>query len=130
MPRDSLLRWSTKLRLRAWVFVIGVPLAVWGAIAAAPAWLALPLVGVGLTAVVAAVNSVGSRLSARSCWTCGHDLSREAPGEQGIACPCCGSLNQFNPRLLAMRDNEPAWPELGGDDEPAPTEQPTRTDRA
>lgn len=99
---DAPIPWRTKLKLRAWVFVIGVPLAVVGVISVSPAWMTLPLVGVAVAAVTVTVNKVGARLAQRTCWTCGADLHNEHPAEHGIVCPDCGALNQFfahNPTL-------------------------------
>lgn len=92
---DASMTWRSKLKFRAWVFVIGVPLAVAGMISISPAWLTVPLVGVAVAAVTMTVNKVGQRLTQPTCWTCGHDLASEEPAEQGIVCPACGALNQF-----------------------------------
>jgi hypothetical protein len=108
---DSSMTWRSKLKIRAWVFVIGVPLAIVGVISISPAWLTFPLVGVAVAAVTMTVNKVGQRLSQPTCWTCGEDLREEAPAEHGIVCPSCGALNQF---FLAQR--RPA-PTLGADDD-------------
>lgn len=95
------MTWLAKVRFRAVVFVIGVPLAAAGAISVGPAWLALPLVGVAVAAVTVTLNKVASRLDQRVCWTCGTDLSGVPEAEQGVACPMCGSLHQHNPTRLA-----------------------------
>lgn len=93
------ITWVSRLRLRAIVFVIGIPLAALGAISFGPGWLALPLVGVAFAAVTVTLNKIGHRVDQRVCWTCGSDLSGEPVAEQGVACPNCGSLHQHNPAL-------------------------------
>lgn len=94
------MTWVSQLRLRVVVFVIGIPLAAFGAISLGPAWLAVPLLGVAVAAVTMTVSRLTERLDAQTCWTCGHDLAGEPPHEHGIVCPDCGSLNQHHPRVL------------------------------
>lgn len=102
---QSGMTWRSKIRFRAIVAVIAIPLAILGAISLGPGWLvALPIVGVVVAAATVAVQKGGARLGMNNCWTCGHDLAQEPPGEHGIVCPSCGSLHQFNPRLFAMGD--------------------------
>ena len=117
---ESSMTWRSKLKIRAWVFVIGVPLAVVGVISISPAWLTFPLVGVAVAAVTMTVNKVGQRLSQPTCWTCGEDLTNEDPAEHGIACPSCGALNQF---FLARHVGAPgagaSAPEHGAPDDDA-----------
>lgn len=93
IPIHQGLTWLGKIRLRAIVFVIGVPLAVMGAISLSPAWLTVPLVGVALAAVTMSLSKITSRLGEAVCLTCGHDLQGLPPGEHGVACPNCGGLN-------------------------------------
>ena len=114
------LTWLAKMKLRACVLVVGVPLAVAGMILASvpPAWLTLPLVGVAVAAVTMTLNKVGQRLEQPTCWTCGRDLSNEPAAEHGVACPGCGSLNQFNPGALALGDA----PDPSGPDDPDATD--------
>lgn len=88
------MSWRSKVRLRALVVVIGVPLALLSAISISPAWLAIPLVGVAVAAVTMTVNAIGQRLTDPTCWTCGTDLAQEPKTEHGVVCPGCGSLNQ------------------------------------
>ena len=102
------MAWVNRLRLRAVVLVIGIPLAAWGAISIGPAWLALPLVGVAVAAVTMTVNRLTNRLNADVCWTCGTSLHGLPPHEHGIACPACGALNQHNPKNVALASaNDP-----------------------
>ncbi len=95
--RASTMTWLTSLRLRVVVFVIGIPLAAFGAITLGPAWLALPLIGVAVAAVTMTVSRLTERLALHICLTCGSDLAGEPPNEHGIICPHCGALNQHNP---------------------------------
>lgn len=94
------MKWVNRIRLRVIVFVIGIPLAAWGAIMVGPAWLALPLVGVAVACVTMSVSRITQRMAATTCFTCGHDLKGIPPHEHGIACPACGSLNQHNPEPM------------------------------
>lgn len=100
--KDRGMAWVSRLRLRAIVFVIGIPLAALGAISFGPGWLALPLVGVAVAVVTVTLNKIGHRVDQRVCWTCGTDLSGEPVAEQGVACPACGSLHQHNPSLAEV----------------------------
>jgi len=98
------LTWLGRLRLRLIVFVIGIPLAAFGIITIGPAWLTLPVVGVALAAVTMTVNKTAGRIIGERCWTCGENIKGEPAGEQGVVCPECGALNQFNPMHLAIGD--------------------------
>jgi Zn finger protein HypA/HybF involved in hydrogenase expression len=99
--KKLVMSWRSRLRLHALVVAIGVPLAVLSAIAVSPAWLMLPLVGMGVAAVTMTFSKIGQRLNEPTCWTCGHDLKAEPGTEHGVVCPECGSLNQSF--LLALR---------------------------
>lgn len=92
-----------RIRLRLFVFIIGVPLAAFGAIAIGPSWLALPVIGAAFYAVAMGVNKASQRLQS-SCWTCGQSLVDEPGCEHGVACPSCGSLN---PSIALVRLDEP-----------------------
>lgn len=108
------LTWLGRVRFRVAVIVIGVPLALFGALSLAPVWLAVSVVGVA-AAVTMTWNRVTSRLGDHVCWTCGHDLKDEPQGVHGVACPQCGALNQHNPvwrnDLLAGHSNGPSEPQ-------------------
>lgn len=95
--RDRSLTWLGAVRLRVFVLIIGLPLAIMGVASLGPAWLALPLVGVTVAAITMTLGRVTSKLGDHVCWTCGHDLTNEPQGTHGVACPACGSLNQHNP---------------------------------
>ncbi|MEC9374521.1 MAG: hypothetical protein VYC34_11790 [Planctomycetota bacterium] len=96
-----------KLRLRLFVFIIGVPLAAVGAIALSPSWAALPVVGVAFYALSVGLNKTSQRLTQIKCWTCGKDLRDLPAGEHGVACPDCGTLNQpFHLALVPSDDND------------------------
>lgn len=96
--------WLAKLRLRAAVAVIGIPLAFFGIFTVGLGWVALPVVGLTVAAVSVTMNKLGQRFDRVTCWTCGEDLAKEPAGVHGVICPCCGSLNQHNPRMFALGD--------------------------
>ncbi|MBL0928109.1 MAG: hypothetical protein IBJ11_10745 [Phycisphaerales bacterium] len=83
-----------RIRRRALIFVVGVPLAAFGVAAMLPSWPVWAVVGVAVAAVTVALNTVTSRLTASACWTCGSDLGATPAGEHGRICPRCGALNQ------------------------------------
>lgn len=89
---SSRYRWLRKLRLRAFGVVVAILLAAFAAVSwvSAPVW---PVIGVAVTAVAIAVNTIGSRLSQPRCMACGHDLTDEPAGPHGVICPDCGSIN-------------------------------------
>ena len=109
--KKLVMSWRSRLKLRALVIAIAVPLAVLSAISFSPAWLTLPLVGVAVAAVTVTVSRIGQLLIEPTCWTCGHDLSAEPDTEHGVVCPECGSLSQaFQLALrgpVAPVDNDP-----------------------
>lgn len=96
------LTWHGKVKVRAFVWAIGIPLAAWGAIILSPAWLTLPVIGVALTALGVSVSKVTRHVDQAVCWTCGADLSAEDAFEHGLVCPKCGALNQHGPTQLAL----------------------------
>ena len=96
--------WLAKLRLRAAVVVIGIPLACFGIFSVGLGWVVLPVVGVAVAAVSVTMNKLGQRFDHVTCWTCGEDLTNEPAGVHGVICPCCGALNQHNPRMFALGD--------------------------
>lgn len=89
------MTWLGKARLRALVAVIGVPIALVATISALPVWVMVPIV---VAAVTVTVSRVTSGMQRQTCWTCGQDLSGQGHGVHGLACPHCGTLNQFEPR--------------------------------
>jgi predicted RNA-binding Zn-ribbon protein involved in translation (DUF1610 family) len=117
--RDRSLTWLGAVRLRAFVLIIGLPLAVMGVASLGPAWLALPLVGVTVAAITMTLGRVTSKLGDHVCWTCGHDLANEPQGTHGVACPACGSLNQHNPlwrnEVIASAAEDPSG-DVGADE--------------
>lgn len=102
------MTWMGKVRLRALVAVIGVPVALVATISALPAWVMVPIV---VAAVTMTVGRVTSGMQRQTCWTCGEDLSEQGHGVHGVACPHCGALNQFAPT------GDPDELQLADDDE-------------
>jgi len=120
---DIGMTWLGRARLRAIVYVIGIPLAAFGVITLSPAWLTLPVVGVALAAVTMTVNKTANRLVGERCWTCGTSLKGEPAAVQGIVCPGCGALNQYNPaRLAAGEPTEGSFDFSGELDDDAPSD--------
>lgn len=117
------MAWVNKLRLRVIVFVIGIPLAAFGAISLGPAWLTLPLMGVAFAAMTMTVSKLTQRLAQHVCLTCGKDLKGIPAHEHGIICPGCGSLNQHNPAAFALAAHLPDIkdPAEASTPSPAPT---------
>ncbi|MCA9282794.1 MAG: hypothetical protein H6812_04980 [Phycisphaeraceae bacterium] len=102
------MTWLGKVRLRALVAVIGVPIALVATISALPVWVMVPIV---VAAVTVTVSRLTSGMQKQTCWTCGEDLSAQGHGVHGLACPHCGTLNMFGPMgdpgdLLAESDDE------------------------
>lgn len=91
------ITWLGKVRFRAAVVIVGLPLAVMGVVSIGPGWLALPLVGMAFAAATMTLSRLTSKLGEHTCWTCGEDLSGQPQGVHGVACHKCGSLNQHNP---------------------------------
>lgn len=107
------MTWLGKVRLRALVAAIGVPIALVATISALPMWVMVPIVVAALTMTVSRVTSGMQR---QTCWTCGQDLSKESHGAHGLACPHCGTLNMFEPMgdptdLLADADDDEDAPD-------------------
>ena len=96
---DRGMTWLGKMRLRAAVAVVGIPLVVFSVVSLS-AWITIPLV---TAAVAVTVSTFGARFETSTCWTCGEDLANEDAGVHGVICPRCGSLNQHNPGLLTSR---------------------------
>lgn len=103
-----------KVRFKVLSLIAGITLAAAAVILWTPiGWV--PVVGVAVAAAVVAVNRVGHRLTAPTCYHCGRDLRGVADGEHGILCPGCGSLhqgrrmamgNRVDPRAAAPDDAE------------------------
>lgn len=100
---EAPMAWMHKVRLRVLAFMVGVGLAVFGAVSLAslPFW---PVFGVAVAAVAVAVNRMTSRLTHPTCWGCGADITGQPPGEYGVMCAACGSLNQDVPGLGRGRE--------------------------
>ena len=85
-----------RIRLRVFAVLVATVLAVVGAVswAALPLW---PVLGFAVATIAFAVNGMTARLDQPMCWTCGADVSQQEPGEYGMICPECGSLNAQTP---------------------------------
>lgn len=94
---DRGMTWFGKMRMRAFASVAIMTLAVWGAAALAPAWLAWSIATAAVAAATVTVGKITQRIGRQTCWTCGADLSSEPVAAHGVACPGCGSVN-LNPR--------------------------------
>ncbi|MEM9065933.1 MAG: hypothetical protein AAGB51_10635 [Planctomycetota bacterium] len=92
MELSQRLRWLHGVRLR----VFGVAVAAGIAGVAAVSFAAAPVIivtGVAITAVAVAVNTLGGRLSAPVCMSCGESVEGEPAGPHGVICPKCGAIS-------------------------------------
>lgn len=89
--------WIHRIRLKALAWVVAIVIAAIGAISlfAVPA---LPALGVAVAFVAVALNQIGHRLAQPTCYGCGSDLSGREPGQYGVECAECGTINQITPR--------------------------------
>lgn len=85
-----------RIRLRVLALLVGTTLAVIGLVSFA-AWPVWPVVGVAVATVAIAVNTMAHRLSQPVCYSCGKELTKRDPGEHGVVCEQCGSLNPLPP---------------------------------
>ncbi len=86
-----------KLRALAWVLAIILAAVATVVLAGVPAW---PMIGVAVAAACVSVGKLTTRLLKPTCLECGHDLSGQPIGAQGIACPQCGAVN--SPGLVQL----------------------------
>ncbi len=99
LPEGSVKPMLAHIRLRVLAIVVGVVLAVVGVVSFA-AWPIVPVLGVAIITVAAAVNSATARLAAPVCTTCGEKLPGATEGDRvlksgpyGVVCEACGALN-------------------------------------
>lgn len=117
---DTGVAWASKLRLKAFLWVLAIALAAWATVVLTSiAWV--PVVGVAAVAAAVSINRLAERLSHPTCLHCGSDLSGRPLGDHGVVCHQCGSLHMPRPSGSAPA---PAGPEFVGLDEPG-VEQPT-----
>jgi predicted RNA-binding Zn-ribbon protein involved in translation (DUF1610 family) len=108
------MTWIGWLKLRALAWTVAILAAIVAAIMMVGVpWL--PVVGVGVAALVVSINKLAHRLDRPHCLACGHSLENQPTGAHGIACPDCGAINL--PRLAGAADEAPiASPDDAGDD--------------
>ncbi|MEM7755762.1 MAG: hypothetical protein AAF297_09025 [Planctomycetota bacterium] len=87
-PRNALLN---RLRRRTLAIVLAGVVASVTAVSVA-ALPVLPVVGVALITVAAAVHSVTAPLKAAVCSRCGASIAKAQPGPYGAVCASCGGL--------------------------------------
>ncbi|HMN40228.1 MAG TPA: hypothetical protein PKE29_05235 [Phycisphaerales bacterium] len=86
-----------KFRALAWLVAIILAAVATVVLAGVPAW---PMIGVAVAAACVSVGKLTTRLLKPTCLECGHDLSGQPIGTQGIACPECGAVN--SPGLVQL----------------------------
>ena len=86
-----------KFRALAWLVAIILAAVATVVLAGVPAW---PMIGVAVAAACVSVGKLTTRLLKPTCLECGHDLSGQPIGMQGIACPDCGAVN--SPGLVQL----------------------------
>jgi hypothetical protein len=105
---------SARLRALAWLCAIVLATVATVVLAGVPAW---PAVGVAVAAACVSVGKLTTRLLKPTCLECGHDLSGQAIGVQGIACPECGAVGGPGlVQLAQMGDPQGRGPRGGGAD--------------
>jgi hypothetical protein len=115
--RDAPATWIRGIKFRALAWLVAIVLATIATVvlAGVPAW---PAIGVAVAAACVSMGKLTTRLLKPTCLECGHDLSGQPIGMQGIACPECGSVN--SPGLVQLaRMGDPQ-----GRDEDAESNEP------
>jgi hypothetical protein len=105
--------WIRGIKFRALGWLVAIVLATVATVvfAGVPAW---PAIGFAFAVAYVSVGKLTTRLLKPTCLECGHDLSGQPIGMQGIVCPECGSVN--SPGLVQLaRMGDPQ----GNDDEAA-----------
>jgi predicted RNA-binding Zn-ribbon protein involved in translation (DUF1610 family) len=99
------MTWIGWLKLRALAWTVAILAAIVAAIMMVGVpWL--PVVGVGVAALVVSINKLAHRLDSPHCLACGHSLVNQPTGAHGIACPDCGAINL--PRVASKIDESAA----------------------
>lgn len=110
--------WFRKLRLRALAILVGAGLTALAVMSflSLPAW---PVIGVAVATVAVVISQMASRLSQPLCLQCGTNLAGQSPGDHGVICPGCGTLNDrlTLEGLRAMRSGAPLAAAPVDDDE-------------
>ncbi|MCK6476948.1 MAG: hypothetical protein L6Q35_08970 [Phycisphaerales bacterium] len=96
--------WIHRIRLKALAWLVAIILAAVGAISffAIPA---IPALSVAVAVIAVALNQIGHRLTQPTCYGCGGDLSGRPPGQYGVVCSECGTINQVAPGASSVSDD-------------------------
>ncbi|HVU63758.1 MAG TPA: hypothetical protein VHC70_07270 [Phycisphaerales bacterium] len=91
--------WIRGIKFRALGWLVAIVLATVATVvfAGVPAW---PAIGFAFAVAYVSVGKLTTRLLKPTCLECGHDLSGQPIGMQGIVCPECGSVN--SPGLVQL----------------------------
>lgn len=93
---DTGQAWISRLRLRAFLWVLAIGAATWVTIVlTSVAWV--PVVGVAAVACVVSISKIAAKLNALTCLNCGADLSGQPVSAYGTVCRECGSLHMPRP---------------------------------
>jgi hypothetical protein len=110
--RETPRTWIRRIKLRALAYLFAIVLATIATVVfmSVPAW---PAIGAAVAVACVSMGKLTTRLLKPTCLECGHDLSGQPIGMQGIVCPECGSVN--SPGLVQLaRMGDPQ----GKDEEP------------
>lgn len=117
---------TVKLRALAYVGAIALAAAATITLVGVP-WV--PVVGMAAVAACVSLSKLTTRMLKPTCLSCGHDLSGEPIGVQGIACPGCGSVNSPTWGDLAFLDRFRSASDEA-DTKPTNSASPTDTPKA
>jgi hypothetical protein len=99
-----------KLKVRAWVSMLGVPIATAGVLSLLPGWFTLPMIGVAAWALIALLGGSTRAMAEPVCWTCSTDLRDHPSTAYGVVCPHCGTVNCFDAGDEVFEPGEYALP--------------------
>lgn len=109
-----------KLKVRAWLSMLGVPIATAGLLSFLPGWFTLPMIGVAAWALIALLGGSTRAMAQPVCWTCSSDLRDHPSTAYGVVCPHCGTVNCFDAAADAFQPGEYALPVFDEDPPPPP----------
>ncbi|MBX3351909.1 MAG: hypothetical protein KF684_03170 [Phycisphaeraceae bacterium] len=99
-----------RLKIRAWLSLLGVPIATAGVLSLLPGWFTLPMIGVAAWALIALLGGSTKAMAEPVCWTCSTDLRDHPTTAYGVVCPHCGTVNCFDAGNEVFEPGECALP--------------------